>query len=223
MYERYAVYFTPQGPLAERGAGWLGWDIAKGRPVPHPVLAGLDPAGLTAVPRRYGLHATLKAPFALAAGYSETDLKAAMAGLCAGLAPVELAGLVAARIGGFIGLIPRGALCGLNLLAAQAVTQLDRFRAPASRAELARRRQPGLSPVQEAHLLRWGYPYVLDQFRFHITLTGPVAQGAPLLSRIAAHFAPVLPVPFVIDSLTLAGQGRDGMFREIHRYALCPR
>ena len=67
-FDRYAIYFTPQGSLAEAGAAWLGWDLARGRTVAHPDVAGLDVAALTETPRKYGLHATIKPPFVLAEG-----------------------------------------------------------------------------------------------------------------------------------------------------------
>ncbi|MBT0956735.1 DUF1045 domain-containing protein [Alphaproteobacteria bacterium KMM 3653] len=221
MFERYAVFFTPQGPLAEAGAEWLGWNIAQGRPAPQPDLLGLDAAALTATPRRYGMHGTIKPPFFLAEGQSAEALRRALGALCADAAPVSLRGMEVSSLGHFIALTPTGESQDLAALAARVVTQLDSFRAPPSAAELARRRQATLTPAQEANLARWGYPYVLDQFRFHITLTGRIeGETQPVQRALQAHFEPHLPRPFPIATLTLTGQDADGMFHEVERFAL---
>lgn len=222
MYTRYAVYFTPNGALAARGAGWLGWDIATGLPVGHPDLDGVDLAELTVAPRKYGFHGTIKPPFFLADGTSAEALQAEIAALIERMTVVRLDGLKVARLGRFLALIPLGDQTELASRAAQIVTGLDRYRAPTSEAELARRRKSVLSPAQEQHLADWGYPYVMDQFRFHLTLSGQVDGTVGVLPIAEAHFADVLPSPFVVDSLTFAGQGEDGMFREIQRYPLSP-
>lgn len=221
MFERYAVYYTPQGALAEVGAAWLGWDVANGTPVAHPHIAGLDVEHLTQTPRKYGLHGTIKPPFFLAQRTTAAQLESALQELSTQLAPVTLNGLEIRDLAGFIALTPRGDQTALAGMAAQVVTQLDLFRAEPSETELVRRRMTPLSPAQEQHLRAWGYPYVMDQFRFHITLTGRIKGGVTAhLPAIATHFAPHLPAPLVIDSLTLAGQDTRGMFHEIHRYAL---
>lgn len=222
MYARYALYVTPHGALADLGAAWLGWDVARGCAVPHPDVAGLNLAELTATPRKYGLHGTIKPPFVLAEGQSAEALKAEAQALCQTLPAVTLEGLELAALGRFLALVPVGDQSALAALAATVVQQLDPFRAPPTEAELARRRQANLTPEQDAHLLRWGYPYVMDQFRFHITLTGkmPKRQVATTQALIQPLFEPHIGKRFKIDSLTLAGQRADGMFEEIERYGL---
>src|SRR5271163_3354025 len=76
---RYALYFAPrpETALAQFGARWLGWDVERGRAVDAVETAGLPTelhAAVTADPCRYGFHATLKAPFRLAEGATESDL-----------------------------------------------------------------------------------------------------------------------------------------------------
>ncbi|OAN73518.1 phosphonate metabolism protein [Sulfitobacter sp. EhC04] len=220
MFKRFAVYFTPQGALADKGAAWLGWDIASGCAADHPQVAGLDLASLTATPRKYGFHATIKPPFVLAAGTDVAGLSQALARFCTHFAPVRLDGLKAAQMGGFLALTPVGDQAQLNNLAGEAVMQLDRFRAPPGADELARRRARHLTPQQERNLREWGYPHVLDAFRFHMTLSGRVEQPKQTLPLVAAHFADCLPQPFLLDSLTLAGERHDGMFEALQRYAL---
>ena len=221
-FDRYAIYYTPKGALAEAGAAWLGWDLARGRAVAHPEVAGLDVAALTETPRKYGLHATVKPPFVLAEGASADGVLTEFKTLCTRLAPVTLDGLALTQLGRFLALTPAGDTAALNAMAAEVVRGLDPFRAPPTEADLARRRQANLTPVQEANLSQWGYPYVMEAFRFHITLTGKLPKGdlPQVTAALAPYITPHLPQPFVLDSLTLVGQAEDGMFHEVHRAAL---
>jgi len=222
VFDRYAIYYTPQGALAELGATWLGWDVAQAVTRTHPDVAGVDVAALTETPRQYGFHGTIKPPFALASDSTEAELRAATRDLCAHLAPVTLEALEVSAMGSFLALTPCGDQKALRSLAAEVVRGLDAFRAPPSEAELARRRERRLSAAQEANLTDWGYPYVMDQFRFHITLTGRVARAEVESTRVTADalFIPLLPKPYKIDSLTLVGQRSDGNFQEIERFDL---
>jgi putative phosphonate metabolism protein len=223
-FTRYAIYFAPPhgADWSRFGASWLGWDMETGAEVTHPDVPGLDVAAITATPRKYGLHATMKPPMRLAEGSSLADLEAACATLAATQAPVTLERLQLARLGRFLALRPLGDESALNAVASACVTELDAFRAPAPEAELARRRGTGLSPEQDKNLVTWGYPYVLDQFRFHITLTGklPKPDLPAVEEALQAHLIPLLPAPFVINDLSLMGEDGEGRFHLIHRYAL---
>jgi hypothetical protein len=220
MFQRYAIFVTPQGRLAELGAAWLGWDMAKGCRVSHPYIDGLDIAKVTNRPRKYGLHATIKPPMRLADGTTEDELKRAAITMARGIAPIVLGGLKISRIGRFLALTPLGETNPLAQMANTVVEHLDPFRAPPSSEELARRRQRALTPSQESNLTQWGYPHVMKDFRFHITLTGPLKDAETAAPLIAAHFTPALPAPYVIDHLTLAGEDADGMFHSIARLPL---
>lgn len=223
-FTRYAIYFAPSADeeWAKFATGWLGWDMETGTEIAHPVVDGVDVAHVTAVPRKYGVHATMKPPFRLRDGQSVAALQGACAALAAGRAPVTLDGLEIARLSRFLALRPLGDTGALNALAATCVQELDAFRAPATKAELARRRAAGLSPELDQNLVQWGYPYVLDAFRFHITLSGKLDK--PTLTTVQGalerRLAPLLPVPFRIRDLALMGEAQDGRFHLIHRYAL---
>ena len=224
-YQRYAIYYAPPpGPLARFGAAWLGWDAAAGRAMPHPRVDGLvRPVDeITAKPRRYGFHATMKPPFRLAAGSSADALHRAAEALARDMAPVSLDGLRLARLGGFLALTPLGDTDALGAVAAQVVEALDPFRAPPTEADLARRRAAGLSPRQETLLARWGYPHVMEEFRFHITLTGPLppAEAETVRAALVPHLDPLLPRPFAIASLCLFGEDGQGRFHQLRRYPL---
>jgi len=215
MFERYAIYYTFDGALGAAGAQWLGWDIARGA-----VLA--PTRDVTQRPRKYGFHATIKAPFHLTPSESETDLKAAFAHLCGALSPVTLDGLEQQNIGRFCALTIKGQDGAIKHLAATTVRALDRFRAPLSNEDRTRRLKARLSPEQIENVHKWGYPHVMEQFQFHVTLTGPLkaAQADDIQRALARIFTPLLPRPFEIAHLTLAGQRADGFFEQILRLPL---
>lgn len=223
-YKRYAIYYAPEGDLAEFGANWLGWDAATGTERTPPALPGLPcPAPeITATPRKYGFHGTIKPPFFLAPGQSAAALHDAAKALSARLAPVTLEGLQLSQLGSFLALTPKGDATALATLAAAVVMELDDFRAPPSEAEIARRRPEHLSEAQRALLARWGYPYVMEEFRFHLTLSGRLSaeDAAATRAALAPVVAPLLPAPFEITSLCLFGEAEDGRFHILHRYAL---
>lgn len=226
LFRRYAIYFTPApGPLADFGAGWLGWDPVSGETIAHPHLPDL-PAPipeLTQAPARYGLHATMKPPFRLALTETEVSLRMGFQSFCARTPPVALDGLCLARLGRFIALRPEGDQETLNVLAASTVREFERFRAPLDSAELARRRAVGLTQEQDRLLTNWGYPFVMEAFRFHITLTGDLEKRLAMQVEpvLAAQLAPLLPRPFHIDALSLMGEDTQGHFHLIHRHRLC--
>jgi putative phosphonate metabolism protein len=224
-FHRYAVYVTPpEGEFAALGAAWLGWNAAQGCAVAHPEVPGLPAsvAEITETPRKYGLHATIKPPFVLAEGQGEAGLMAAFERFCAGEAAVTLVGLEIAALSRFLALVPVGDQGALSGLAARAVAAFEPWRAPLSEAQLARRRAGGLSPAQDALLLRWGYPYVMEEFRFHITLTGkrPKAELPGIKAALEGLIGGHLPRPYVIDALSLMGEDAAGRFHLIHRQTL---
>lgn len=219
-WRRYAIYYTPRGPLADFGAAWLGWDIARGRGSP---IAAQRVEALTRTARRYGFHATLKAPFRLAARSDEAALRADLAALAARLSPVVLpGGLRLAAPDGFPALLPATPAPGLRRLASRIVRDLDAHRAPLTDEDRARRRPESLTEPQRAMLERWGYPWVLAQFRFHMTLGGRLPRGdaRKVIAALTPHLAPLLPDPHLVDALTLAGEDAEGRFHQLARLPL---
>lgn len=220
QYTRFAIYDAPvDDALASFGAAWLGWDVRTGSATDQLDLPDLN--DITMTPRKYGFHGTLKPPFRLADGHTLDGLQAAVAELAGRCAPAGCGGLQLTTLGGFLALTPTGDLTGLERVASACVRDLDAFRAPASDAELARRRSAGLSARQEALMLRWGYPYVLEEFRFHLTLSGrlPEADRAAWMATAQAHLPP-LAERYEISSIALCGERADGRFELIQRYAL---
>lgn len=216
-WPRYAIYYAPEpgSPLAELGAGWLGRDCATGAERPLPSVPGIAPdrlAAITESARGYGFHATLKAPFHLKAGRSLADLEAAAEVFAARRAPIPVT-LGLRSLGGFLALMMTPPDHRVAALAADVVQELDGFRALPSEAELSRRREARLSAQQEALLQRWGYPYVMGEFHFHMTLTSRLPDGperAAVVAALEPRVAPVVAEPVVIDAIALFVQERKG-------------
>ncbi len=223
MFKRYAIFYTPSpGPFADFCASWLGWDSRIGTAIRHPVCDGVDIASVTRVPRKYGFHGTLKAPFRLADHQTVDDLKSMTAAFAKGTKPVRLDTMTLQHHHGFLALRPVGDTAALNALAARIVADLDPFRAPSTPEDLVRRRQAGLTGRQDHNLITWGYPYVMDDFHFHMTLSGRMTADTAheIIATLNPRLDPLIPKPFVIDHITLMGQAEDDMFHEIQRYAL---
>ncbi|MEP3295076.1 DUF1045 domain-containing protein [Tateyamaria sp.] len=219
-YTRFAIYDAPSDDaLAEFGATWLGWDIRTGCATDQPDVHGLD--DITMTPRKYGFHGTLKPPFRLATGTDVGGLQVAVTEMAATCAPTKSGGLALTTLGGFLALIPTGDLSGLERVAGACVRALDPFRAPQSKADLIRRRKAGLSARQETLMLRWGYPYVMEEFRFHLTLSArmPDQDRAQWFQTAQANLPPLNEI-YAIDSIALCGERADGRFELIQRYAL---
>lgn len=228
MTYRYAIYAapTPGSALADRAAAWLGRDALTGLPRPQPLPLGVESDAVVAITReadRYGFHGTLKPPFRLAEGRDEAGLIAALEAYGARHPPVDLGRLSVQDLSGFIALRPITGPLALLSLAADIVALFDDFRRPPDAAELTHRRAHGLTPSQEANLARWGYPYVMDDFRLHFTLTCrlPAQRRLPLIDWLGRHFAPVLAQPFVLDTLWLFVEPEKGApFRQLRGFAL---
>lgn len=222
MFERYAIFYTPTGPLAKFGAQWLGWDSAKGCAVPHAQITDIDAAAITQTPRKYGLHGTLKAPFHLADGCDLAGVQDAAMGFAARHARFEIGTLALRYDSGFVALRPNHQQVALRDFAAATVKAFDPFRAPLSDADIARRRQTNLTVRQDQQMLDWGYPFVFDDFHFHLTLTGQLPQDVAnqVMGALTPRLEHIIPDPFVINGITLMGQDGAGMFHQVHRYAL---
>jgi len=187
---RYAVYFAPEpaSALWDFGSAAIGYDAASGRDVPLVPPDGWSEGDwhtATEDPRRYGFHATLKAPFRLADGQDEASLLRAFDAFATSHAAAPLGGLRVAALGRFIALVPAGDPAPVGVLAFAAVTAFEPFRAPLSDADRARRLAGGgLSERQAALLEQFGYPYVAEQFRFHMTLSGPLPEAVRDTTRV---------------------------------------
>jgi putative phosphonate metabolism protein len=201
---RYAVYFTPDtaSELHRLGSTWLGRDADRRESLAQPDSRLHE---LTSDARRYGFHGTLKPPFHLKDGVSVASLERSVQILASRHEHFSIGPLKLQSIDGFLALVPSNTSTALNELAEDCVEWLDDFRAPPDAAELKRRRSHGLTPRQEELLQRWGYPYVQDEFRFHLTLTRRLSdlEREWVIPLAQQHFVTVLGQPTHVDALTL--------------------
>lgn len=217
---RYAIYFCPQpgSALGRFGADWLGnYKMATAMALSDDVYLAV-----TKSPRRYGFHGTLKAPFQLSPLASQEQLLDAVSALATSTTSFAIDGFVLKSIGSFIALVPRSEPDELSILASRCVTELDTFRAPPDSDELTRRRRANLSPAQDQLLVRWGYPYVLDEFRFHLTLTEKMnrPERDHLIQKLSDQTDDALG-PYQFDDICVFTESEPGAdFELLHRHPL---
>ncbi len=222
---RYALYFTPpkDHPLNGTASLWLGRDAFTGGiyPAPdHPRLPAGEQFELTADPRRYGFHATIKAPFGLAASVTEKDLIPVVEDFAARTPAFEIPELVLGQLGRFFALVPGFLHPPLQDFAAKVVKSFEPFRAALSEADVARRKPEDLTESQRANLLRWGYPYVMDDFGFHMTLTGkvPPERSGVMKEILAERFSAFTGRPLAISGLAVFVEEARGAPFKVHSW-----
>lgn len=210
---RYAIYFlpAPEEPLYRFGCAVLGYDAYgdSGRALPAAISTAADWDALTQQPRQYGFHATLKAPFHLADSTDEVELRHALDAMASERRSIPLIEPEATTLGSFLAVTPKSPSTPLHQLANDCVVGFDRFRAPLSPSARQQRTDKGLSPQQITNLDLWGYPYVFEEFRFHMTLTGPIKANERtkvllILQRLMAETGADKPI--AIDRLVLLRQ-----------------
>jgi len=228
---RCAVFLAPppESALWRFGSDVVGRDAATGERRRGFAPEGFDAEAwrsLTTEPRRYGFHATIKAPFRLAEDASFAELSATLAELARDEKPFAVGRLAVSTLalgpaGAFVALTPVVAPPEIARLEARVVTVLDVFRAPLSDAERARREPAQLSERQRETFERWGYPHALADFRLHFTLTNPIAGADRIAAALAREFERRVADPrLVVDALALFVQKADGEFVVDQRFPL---
>ena len=202
VIHRHAAYFAPaeHSPLAQLGAQWLGRCAQSRRAMRQPEFPTISPETLracTAAAARYGWHATMKAPFALKLGVEMDAVPKAFSSLAQSKKALTLPPLTLRHMGDYLALVPDASFSALQELAFDCVRALHPLAAPLSDQQLVQRRLTPLTASQDAMLLQWGYPFVGDEFQWHMTLTGSLSgltDGELQALREAAlqWFGPVL-------------------------------
>lgn len=224
-FQRYAIYWVPEpgSALAKFGECWFangsdsGTDLARETfGLPHTLACRA-----TKAPSHYGIHATLKAPFRLRENTTEAELQGALEAFCAARRRVTGGPLKLSRFQGYLGLVLSNAAADADWLAEQCVILFDRFRAPLDETDRQRREIGGMNPAEGAFFEAFGYPYVLSEFQFHVSLAGPLDEAD--LEAVEAALGPPLrsfeQEPLRIESLCLLGEPQgDGNFTVISRH-----
>lgn len=220
---RYAIYFLPEetSALWRFGSAVIGYDSVSMQPVDHPNLGPAhDLRILTDEPRTYGFHATLKAPFRLAQGACEATLLEAVQNFASQERALDIGALDVRAIGSFIALTPRPNNA-LQDFAARCVQAFETFRAPMTTDERAKRLRAPLTPRQVELMDTWGYPYVFDEFRFHMTFTSSLAPAD--LSQVHEALAEAyykIATATSLTSISVCAQPQGERFRLLRRFPL---
>ena len=221
-FDRYALYYLPKEntPLHHFGDKWLGWSLTETN---NTSLTRNDATeDWVRAPRKYGFHGTLKPPFKLSSENEFPKLFNAVNDLCRTIPPFMRPALTLKNIGGFMAFTLSKPSNAMTSLACCLVSELDSFRAPPTTDELARRRSVGLTERQEGYLMQWGYPYVMDEFIFHLTLTSRLddIQAQQASSQIAVACSHACYHAGWVSAIGLVGEGGDGQSRLIARIPL---
>jgi hypothetical protein len=179
---RFALYYAPAAasPWWSAGCRWLSRDPESGAALTPPVVHALaerstDVPTLARAPRRYGWHGTLVAPARGAEGIAFDAIVDHARRWARQQRPFDLAVDVAA-LERFVAIRPatdEGA-AAMRALAGSALHAFAHLRARPSETEQRRRLETNLTARQRELLDQWGYPYVLDEFRFHMTLSDSI-------------------------------------------------
>jgi hypothetical protein len=225
---RYALYFSPpeDSSLARLGDEWLGRGpamITRSIPtLPHSIDP-LEWSFVTEAAASYGFHATLKPPFRLVEGATRSELQQVASSFAASKSRFAAPHLVLGTLGHFLALVLSESSEIFSCFAADCVREFDLFRAPAGEAEIKKRMHDSLSPREHELLFRWGYPYVLDTWKFHMTLTCSLPDDAlqGFHAHLSERFAEACVPPLQVDSICLFEQPAAGApFRLIDRFRL---
>lgn len=211
---RYAIYYAPDASsdLWRFGSRVIGYDAATGLDAPYDKPPGYGCAewqALVGDASKYGFHATLKAPFRLAATSTRGELIGAVAWLASRLERARIGSLTVTPLGPYAALVPEEASSALSACVQTIVENLEAFRAPLTHAERERRKPALLSARQLELLDRFGYPYVAEEFRFHMTLAGPLpdnARGAIIETLYGKYQASVSQTELYLDRIAVFEQ-----------------
>jgi hypothetical protein len=217
---RVAIYYLPEAddPLWVAGSHWLGWDSETAQARQRPPINGLAEASRRA--SRYGFHATIKAPMPLQGKLD--DLLAALEKQLAETPAFFLPPLQLVQEEGFVALRLSQPCPELHALADTCVRNLEPWRRLYTDAELAARNQKIKLPRQRECLERWGYPYVFEEFVFHMTLSDRQTDTR-LLNTAIEYFGDIPKQPRRLQSLALVCEtDPNAPFTLLRRLPLAP-
>lgn len=226
---RHAAYFAPafNSQAWDLGSQWLGRCARNSTLLEQPKLEKISSElfeNLTRTPRLYGWHATLKAPFELNLNLRPEELRAAFKQLAHNTVASFHLPLKLVELGDFLALVPSQPSPDLQKFAERCVRELHSFALPLSESELQRRTRADLTDRQKELLGEWAYPFVMEQFQFHLTLSGSLQHieqqvKEDLKTAAQTWFAPLLEDGLLIDSVTWFTQDqKNGNFHWVERF-----
>ncbi len=224
-YKRYAIYYAPSenSELDLFGKCLLGWDPYKGVETTKSDLSKLPSfkkfSSLVLTPKQYGFHGTIKAPFKLKNEYTYNDLENKVREISKQIHSFYFDQLIIKKLGNFIGLIPTNNL-KVNAVSNKFVEELDYLRDELSESEIKKRKPHKLTSNQKQMLFKWGYPYVFDEFKFHLTLTSKlnVVEIDDVLRSLQNILKQVNLNKISFNNICIFGQKSDEKFYFVQRF-----
>lgn len=208
---RYAIFFAPadESPLGNFGATVLRRKAQNPAEWVNPAIAvNFENTAVwracVAKPAHYGFHATINAPFELQPQYTRDQLTASLAEFCQKQQPIPLTNLTPRRTQRFEALAFVNQPAELVNFAADCVVEFDYFRAPLNKDDMDRRALKAQTLSQITHLQEYGYPYVFDDFNFHMTLSGTMPEDENgYLQWLTVLYGQMVPDTPALDRLCL--------------------
>jgi alpha-D-ribose 1-methylphosphonate 5-triphosphate synthase subunit PhnG len=205
---RYAVYYVPDqdSDLYRLGSSLLGYSLREGKELPMAALPGAGaPGEYSKKASVYGFHSTVIAPFRTQRG--KEGIASAIALALSKHAPFRLAPLRLRLLNGFPALCAEGPMDGFQALEKSLLEALYPLFLPPDPESLGRRGE--LNPKQLGYFWKWGYPFVLDEHRFHMTLGDPNSSDG-YIGALKNYFPASSTDALVFGKVTLCAQESPG-------------
>lgn len=213
LYDRYYVGYAPHpnSKLWKFTAAWLGYDCARDSTPKTVLTLGLpkkihQEAVSSAL--RIGFSCIFYPPFKLR---NEVDIKELVLHsqtFCHTLSPVKTGALKVQSNGGQIIIAPISTDQKVINLASECVLFYDNFRLKDPPIPINNQLHKALSQRQRDYLVKWGNPYVFEEFSFSMPLTGRIAKtiSDPLTEYLQNQLIHYLSHGLTVDGLYLFGQ-----------------
>jgi len=228
-YSRYAIYYAPpkESNLEEFGRYWFGWDPINAKSINNKQrinylngfgiknLKNIDKNVLIA--KKYGFHGTLIPPFKLNKNYSTNTLFKKTEEIAKKLKKFKFYKFKLKKINNFYAFVQNKKNNNINKLSNRLVRELFKFRSPLTKKEIDRRNPSKLSKLQLNILYKWGYPYLMSEFNFHMTLASEVTGNKLYLElkKIERNKEIILNEINNFDKIYIFGENQKGMFENL--------
>ena len=233
-YSRYAIYYAPpkESSLEEFGRYWFGWDPLNAKLINNKQrinylnrfgiknLKNIDKNVLIA--KKYGFHGTLIPPFKLNKNYSTNTLFKKTEDIAKKFKKFKFYKFKLKRINNFYAFVQNKKNSNINKISNRLVKELFKFRSPLTKKEIDKRNPSKLSKLQLNILHKWGYPYLMSEFKFHMTLASEVTGNKLYseLKKIEKKKEIILNEINDFDKIYIFGENQKGMFENLENFSL---
>ena len=233
-YSRYAIYYAPpkESSLEEFGRYWFGWDPLNAKLINNKQrinylnrfgiknLKNIDKNVLIA--KKYGFHGTLIPPFKLNKNYSTNKLFKKTDEIAKKFKKFKFYKFKLKKINNFYAFVQNKKNSNINKISNRLVKELFKFRSPLTKKEIDKRNPSKLSKLQLNILHKWGYPYLMSEFKFHMTIASEVTGNKLYfeLKKIEKNKKIILNEINNFDKIYIFGENQKGMFENLENFSL---